>query len=159
MHGNVAKWCWDVYGEYSTETQTNPTGPSEGTRRVNRGGGWNDFAKNIRSAYRAATPQENRSFNLGIRLVRGVIRTGTVSAQAKQEATGNGSKILIAYFSWSGKTQGIAEEIHRQTGADIFEITPEKPYSENYNTVLREAQRDQHRQERPKLKNHVKNIS
>ena len=159
MHGNVAEWCWDVYGEYSTEAQTNPTGPSEGTRRVNRGGGWNDFAKNIRSAYRAATPQENRSFNLGIRLVRGVVGTGTVSAQTKQEATGNGSKILIAYFSWSGNTQGIAEEIHRQTGADIFEITPEKPYSENYNTVLREAQRDQHRQARPKLKNHVENIS
>lgn len=65
---------------------------------------------------------------------------------------------MIAYFSWSGNTQGIAEEIRKQTGADIFEIEPEKPYSESYNTVLREAQRDQRRQARPKLKNHVKNF-
>ena len=64
-------------------------------------------------------------------------------------------KTLIAYFSWSGNTQGIAQEIQRQTGADIFEIEPEKPYSENYNTVLREAQRDQHKQARPKLKGHI----
>lgn len=159
MHGNVAEWCWDVYGPYETTMQTNPTGPAEGTRRVNRGGGWNDFAKNLRSAYRAATPQENRSFNLGLRLARGAVGAGTVVAQAQQETTGSGSKVLIAYFSWSGNTQGIAEEIQRQSGADIFVIEPEKSYSDDYNTVLKEAQRDQHRQARPKLKGHIKNIA
>ena len=165
MHGNVAEWCWDVYGPYTlTDTgdatpQTNPAGPAEGTRRVNRGGGWNDFAKNMRSAYRAATPQENRSFNLGFRLVRGAAAAGTVSAQARQEAQTSGSKILIAYFSWSGNTQGIAQEIQRQTGAAIFEIEPEKPYSEDYNTVLKEAQHDQHIQARPRLRGHVKDIA
>jgi formylglycine-generating enzyme required for sulfatase activity len=70
MHGNVADWCWDWYGEYSTAAQTNPVGPSTGTLRVNRGGGWNDFPKHIRSAYRAAMPPGNGSFNLGFRLVR-----------------------------------------------------------------------------------------
>lgn len=59
MHGNVGEWVWDYYGEYSTDPQTDPTGPETGTRRVNRGGGWNDFAKNLRSAYRAAAPAEN----------------------------------------------------------------------------------------------------
>jgi formylglycine-generating enzyme required for sulfatase activity len=70
MHGNVADWCWDWYGEYNTAAQTNPTGPATGTLRVNRGGGWNDFPKHIRSAYRAATPPGNGSFNLGFRLTR-----------------------------------------------------------------------------------------
>jgi formylglycine-generating enzyme required for sulfatase activity len=70
MHGNVADWCWDWYGEYGTSAQTNPVGPATGTLRVNRGGGWNDFPKHIRSAYRAATPPGNGSFNLGFRLVR-----------------------------------------------------------------------------------------
>ena len=70
MHGNVADWCWDWYGEYGTAAQTNPTGPATGTLRVNRGGGWNDFPKHIRSAYRAATPPDNGSFNLGFRLAR-----------------------------------------------------------------------------------------
>ena len=158
MHGNVAEWCWDIYAPYDLNKVVNPVGPSEGTRRVNRGGAWNDFAKNLRSAYRAATPQENSSFNIGFRLTRGAIKIGTVSTIAEQKNSQGNSKILIAYFSWSGNTQGIAEEIRKQTGADIFEIEPEKPYSENYNTVLREAQRDQHRQARPKLKNHVKNF-
>ena len=158
MHGNVAEWCWDIYAPYDLSAVENPVGPSEGTRRVNRGGAWNDFAKNMRSAYRAATPQENNSFNLGFRLARGAVKIGTVSTMAEQKKSGSNSKMLIAYFSWSGNTQGIAEEIRKQTGADIFEIEPEKPYSESYNTVLREAQRDQRRQARPKIKNHVRNF-
>ena len=158
MHGNVGEWCWDIYDNYSKEAVTNPTGPSTGTRRVNRGGGWNDFAKNMRSAYRAAAPQERRLYNVGFRLARGAIGTGLISSQASQQTSGTGKKILIAYFTWSGNTQGIAFEIQKQTGAEIFEIEPEKSYSENYNTVLREAQRDQHRHARPKLKNRVKNF-
>ena len=61
--------------------------------------------------------------------------------------------MLIAYFSWSGNTQGVAQEIQRQTGADIFEIMPIPAYSDDYNTVLMEAQRDQHDQARPAIAN------
>ena len=158
MHGNVGEWCWDIYATSSKEAVTNPTGPSTGTRRVYRGGGWNDFAKNMRSAYRAAAPQERKLYNVGFRLARGAIGIGLISSQAVQETSGTGKKILIAYFTWSGNTQGIAYEIQKQTGAEIFEIEPEKPYSESYNTVLREAQGDQRKQARPKLKNHVRDF-
>lgn len=60
MHGNVGEWVWDWYGDYDTAAQADPTGPDSGTRRVYRGGGWNDFAKNLRSAYRAALPPRTR---------------------------------------------------------------------------------------------------
>lgn len=71
MHGNVWEWCWDRYGPYPTEALSdNPTGTELGRYRVNRGGGYNDFSKHLRSAYRAAHNPENKTFNLGMRLAR-----------------------------------------------------------------------------------------
>ena len=155
MHGNVNEWCWDLYGTYDLENTVDPTGEETGTRRVYRGGGWNDFGKNLRSAYRAAGELNMASYNLGIRLVRSAGQTlsGTVSTSSEVERTPASGKMLIAYFSWSGNTQGVAQEIQRQTGADIFEIVPIPAYSDDYNTVLMEAQRDQHDQARPAIAN------
>jgi flavodoxin len=48
---------------------------------------------------------------------------------------------LIAFFSWGGNTRGIAEEIRKRTGADLFEIELATPYSGDYGTALNEAQR------------------
>ena len=166
MHGNVNEWCWDYYGAYDSDHTDQPTGPSSGTRHVYRGGGWNDFAKNMRSAYRAAGQEDMRSYNLGLRLVRneGTGRSGSAAAgiwfpQAESGPAGEErGKILIAYFSWGGNTRGIAREIQAQTGADLFEITPVDPYSTDYNTVLMEAQEDQHNQARPELKGHVQDM-
>jgi formylglycine-generating enzyme required for sulfatase activity len=72
VHGNVWEWCWDRYGNYGNGDQTDPAGPSSGAYRVYRGGGWNDFGRHLRSAYRAASPPANRAGNLGFRLVRSV---------------------------------------------------------------------------------------
>ncbi len=159
MHGNVGEWCWDYYGEYSTEMQTDPTGASTGTLRVNRGGGWNDFGKHTRSAYRASLAATSVSFAVGLRLVRnGSAVVGNVVTGGGIHAT-TGGKILIAFFSWGGNTRGIAREIQRQTGAYLFEIELVNPYSTNYNTVLDQAQRDQKAQARPEIKNKVDDIA
>lgn len=159
MYGNVGEWVWDYYGAYPSDTQTDPTGPETGTLRVYRGGGWNDFAKNMRSAYRATLEQDKGSFNLGIRLVlNAVTGSGNVSGANMQASSINGGKVLIAYFSWGGNTKGIAEEIAVQTGADLFEIQMIEPYSTDYNTVLDQAQKDQNEQARPELSSHVENM-
>lgn len=44
------------------------------------------------------------------------------------------------------------------TGADLFEIELINPYSNDYNTVLDEAQQDQNKQMRPELAVHVEDI-
>lgn len=40
-----------------------------------------------------------------------------------------GSKVLIAYFSATGTTQGIAEKIANETGGTLYEILAEDPYT------------------------------
>ncbi len=74
MHGNVSEWCFDYYGEYDITQTADPAGPSSGTLRINRGGGWNDFAKQLRSAYRSATTPDTVEQNMGFRIARNASR-------------------------------------------------------------------------------------
>ena len=39
------------------------------------------------------------------------------------------SKKLVAYFSASGVTAAVAEQLAKAAGADIYEIKPETPYT------------------------------
>jgi formylglycine-generating enzyme required for sulfatase activity len=55
MHGNVWEWCFDLYRE-------------DRCYCVIRGGSWNDFADNCRSAYRDGYFPGNRISNLGFRI-------------------------------------------------------------------------------------------
>ena len=68
MHGNVLEWCNDWEADYPTTPQKDPTGPSSGSNRVNRGGSWNNNAQNCRSANRNNNNPDNRNNNLGFRL-------------------------------------------------------------------------------------------
>ena len=46
------------------------------------------------------------------------------------------SDVLVAYFSATGTTKGVAERIASVTGGDLYEILPAEPYTEenlNYN--------------------------
>lgn len=70
MHGNVSEWCWDYYGEYGAQAQDNPTGAQSGRNRVMRGGGWYDYAKHVRSAYRSAMPADYTDYKIGFRVAR-----------------------------------------------------------------------------------------
>ena len=72
--------------------------------------------------------------------------------------TPNGnSKILVAYFSWGGTTQRMAQEIVRQTGADIFRIEPVVPYPTNYTECTEVAQKEKNNNARPAIADKVEN--
>jgi formylglycine-generating enzyme required for sulfatase activity len=71
MHGNVAEWCLDWYkaGFPGDGPLDNPTGPSDGDKRVIRGGSFKDFATGVRSASRAGFRPGERSDRVGFRIV------------------------------------------------------------------------------------------
>lgn len=69
MSGNVWEWCRDKYGDYSSAAQTNPTGPTSGSLRVRRGGGWGYSAKDCRVSTRYYDVQvSGATSGLGLRL-------------------------------------------------------------------------------------------
>ena len=53
------------------------------------------------------------------------------AAQPDEAATeANGAKVLVAYFSATGTTEGIAEHIADGLNADLYKILPEEPYTD-----------------------------
>lgn len=65
------------------------------------------------------------------------------------------SKTLVAYFSWGGTTQRMAQEIVRQTGADIFRIERAVPYPTEYSRCTEVALEEKNNNARPAIKSEV----
>ena len=68
MTGNVREWCSDWYGEYPSSSQTNPTGPADGSYRVNRGGDYYSVS-GCRVSYRSRNFPDFQNTVNGFRLV------------------------------------------------------------------------------------------
>ncbi|GBU23322.1 hypothetical protein R80B4_03239 [Fibrobacteres bacterium R8-0-B4] len=69
MSGNVSEWVSDFSDSYSSSSQTNPTGPTSGSYRVFRGGGWGYDARYCRVSNRFNIFPEFSDVALGFRLV------------------------------------------------------------------------------------------
>jgi flavodoxin len=67
-------------------------------------------------------------------------------------------KILVAYFSHSGNTREIANQIHKSTGGDIFEIQTVKPYPDDYDAVVQQAKQELKSGHKPDIKTKIENI-
>ena len=75
--------------------------------------------------------------------------------EGASQSMNTGKKILVAYFSWSGNTKAVAEEIHKQVGGDIVEIVPATPYSETYSVTVAKAKAEQAANARPAISTNI----
>ena len=78
-------------------------------------------------------------------------------AESETPTAGDSSSVLIAYFSWSGNTEQVAQIIQQETGGDLFEIAPATAYTDDYNELLDIAQQEQSDNARPELAGQVEN--
>lgn len=78
------------------------------------------------------------------------------AVEPEEPAEGTGGT-LVAYFSWSGNTEQMAQMIQEETGADLFEIEPATPYTDDYDTLLDVAQQEQADNARPEVASQVEN--
>lgn len=65
------------------------------------------------------------------------------------------SKILVAYFSWSGNGQQMARWIAEETGGELFRIVPEESYGEDYGACADRAKNELDNEIRPALSSHI----
>ncbi|MBS5449609.1 MAG: SUMF1/EgtB/PvdO family nonheme iron enzyme [Coriobacteriia bacterium] len=161
MCGNVSEWCFDLYAPYGPEAASDPAGPTQGSLRTNRGGGYDDFAKQLRSAYRSACNPSWVDRNMGFRVARNANASDAPSDVVATEgplsiAVPAEPRILIAYFSHSGNTARAAQMIADKTGAPLFEIAMAQPYQGN---IYEDSQADMNNNVHPPLAAHVDDIA
>jgi flavodoxin len=68
-------------------------------------------------------------------------------------------KKLVVFYSYTGHTKMIAENIQRKLNCDILEIKPVKPYSTDYQTVVDEEQNNSSAGKTPDIQKIDKNIN
>jgi formylglycine-generating enzyme required for sulfatase activity len=69
MVGNVREWCWDWYGSYGRDPQSNPRGPESGTTRVRRGHGFQTAGRLLLTNRDYGVPREKNN-TTGFRIAR-----------------------------------------------------------------------------------------
>lgn len=73
--------------------------------------------------------------------------------------TSNGGKALVLYFSMSGNTEVVANNIHDEVGGDIIKLETVENYLSDYNDLLDYAQDEQSENARPELSTTIDNIA
>lgn len=94
---------------------------------------------------------------------------GFSSTRTPAYAAKSSKKVLVVYFSRRegvykgplkvGNTERLARAIKKRTKADVYQIEPQKQYSNSYKKTADRAQREEQNGARPALKGSLPNVS
>lgn len=82
-----------------------------------------------------------------------------LSSASAAEKSGQGKKVLVVYYSRSGNTREIANQIHMLVGGDIVELQTVNPYPTEYRATTEQAKQELQSGYRPPLKTKISNIA
>ena len=74
-------------------------------------------------------------------------------------STLSAQKMLVLYYSETGTTKAVAQELQKQLGADIESVEPIEPYSGNFQETIKRGQREMQSGQMPALKLLTKKIA
>lgn len=78
------------------------------------------------------------------------------NTQTKKEE--QAQKVLVVYYSRSGNTSELANQIHKMVGGDIVEIQTVNSYPSEYDAVVKQAKQEIETGYKPALKTKIDNI-
>mgnify|MGYP002623685840 FL=1 len=70
----------------------------------------------------------------------------------KPSTTEEGPKMLVLYYSQTGATRTVANELQAQLGADIEEIVPVQPYDSDFQATIQRCQQEKAEGKLPEIK-------
>jgi len=83
-------------------------------------------------------------------------------SQSNKKENKEMKKVMVAYFSASGVTKGVALQLAEVTGGTLYEIQPEQPYTDDdldwTNKQSRSSEEMQDKSSRPNIKGKVENM-
>lgn len=90
----------------------------------------------------------------------GALGPPTPASAGKEQAqvTPRTTSVLVAYYSRTGNTREIADQIRARTGGELFELVPATPYPDDYDACVEQAKRELEAGIRPKLKSRISNL-
>jgi flavodoxin len=122
----------------------------------------NNMSKNSKDSHKS-TDQSRRTF-LKTAVAGLLVSAATqilpgLSSASAAEKTGQGKKVLVVYYSRSGNTREIANQIHAVVGGDIVELQTVNPYPAEYRATTEQARRELDSGYKPPLTTKISNIA
>jgi flavodoxin len=107
----------------------------------------------------SATPGESAQPGTNTNRTEKINSPNTEAEKKEQTQMDSATKnSLVAYFSRTGNTSEIANQIHDKVCGDIFKIETVNAYPADYNECVEQAKQELEKDYRPKLKTEVKNM-